>query len=242
MPEWIQAMVAWAMTPLSGAGEHHIAVIVSWHARCMVVGWNILLPLGMLVARFLKIPRLSQWPHKLDQRLWWLLHVRLQVAGCAMAAIGLALILGHGRDQGAMALWHHRLGWAVMSAALLQILGGMLRGTKGGPTDRTSLRGDHYDMTLRRRIFERVHKSLGWLCLPPVWAATALGLIMVDAPRWMPVVLTIWWVAFLAVFIHLQRTGRCYDTYHAIWGDDPGHPGNSRRPIGIWVRTHPTRG
>ena len=34
----------------------------------------------------------------------------------------------------------------------------------------------------------------------------------------------------------LQRQGRCIDTYQAIWGPDPRHPGNRLKPVGWGVR------
>ena len=38
----------WLNTPLSGGGQHHIAPWAMWHARCMVMAWGVLLPLGAL--------------------------------------------------------------------------------------------------------------------------------------------------------------------------------------------------
>jgi hypothetical protein len=90
-------------------------------------------------------------------------------------------------------------------------------------------------MTPRRVAFETVHKSLGWIAVPFALAATGLGLALVDAPRWMPLVLALWWIALVGAAIALQRAGRCIDTYQAIWGPDPAHPGNERKPIGWGV-------
>jgi hypothetical protein len=39
-----------------------------------------------------------------------------------------------------------------------------------------------------------------------------------------------------AAFARWQRAGRCIDTYQAIWGPDPAHPGNRRPPVGWGVR------
>ena len=42
-----------------------------------------------------------------------------------------------------------------------QVLGGYLRGSKGGPTDHR-LRGDHYDMTARRVWFGSSWRKWRW--------------------------------------------------------------------------------
>ena len=57
-----------------------------------------------------------------------------------------------------------------------------------------------------------------------------------DAPRWMAVVLALWWLALLMLFVWLQLNERCIDTYQAIWGPDSRHPGNQRKPIGWGIR------
>ncbi|MGL4239726.1 MAG: cytochrome b561 domain-containing protein, partial [Beijerinckiaceae bacterium] len=108
----------------------------------------------------------------------------------------------------------------------------------GGPTE-PSVRGDHYDMTARRRAFEHLHKSAGYLALALGVAAIVTGLWQANAPRWMWIALAAWWGLFLAAFVALQRRGLAFDTYQAIWGPDACHPGNARRPIGWGVRRPP---
>ena len=88
-------------------------------------------------------------------------------------------------------------------------------------------------MSPHRLPFERIHKSLGWLTVLSAMAVIALGLLVADAPRWMPLVLLAWWPALA---LRWQGQGRCIDTYQAIWGPDPVHPGNRQRPIGWGVR------
>lgn len=231
MPPWLQ----WLMTPLSGATEHWIQPATYWHARSMVLAWAILLPLGALVARFYKVRPGGGWPQTLDDTWWWHGHRLLQYSGCAVMLIGLWLAVAQAGRPGALAAWHQGLGWAVIVMALSQMLGGTLRGSKGGPTDR-QLRGDHYDMTTRRLAFEWVHKGLGWLSVGLSTAVIATGLVMVDAPRWMLLVLALWYAALVCAFWRLQRQGRCHDTYQAIWGPDPAHPGNAPRRKGFGVR------
>lgn len=230
--------MAWLAAPLSGAATHEIAPSVYWHARLMVLAWGTLLPLGALVARYFKVISHQDWPHRLDDQRWWHAHRWLQWGGVLLMTAGLAVALGRsatGEPAAGAARWHAALGWAVAALAWLQVAGGLLRGSKGGPTDR-ALRGDHYDMTLRRRWFERLHKALGWAALLLAGAVIGLGLAVADAPRWMAVALALWWAVLAALAWHWQRAGRCVDTYQAIWGPDPAHPGNRLAPIGWGVR------
>jgi hypothetical protein len=120
---------------------------------------------------------------------------------------------------------------------------GILRGSKGGPTDH-HMAGDHYDMTLWRVVFERVHKSLGWLAIGLALIVIVLGLLAADAPRWMLVALLVWWSVLSSIALQLQRRGCCIDTYQAIWGLYPNMPGLKRPPIGWGVHRnveHPWR-
>jgi hypothetical protein len=91
-------------------------------------------------------------------------------------------------------------------------------------------------MTPRRRIFERVHKSVGYVALILAVVEIGLGLWVVSAPRWMVIVLALWLAVLLAAFTALQAFGMNRDTYEAIWGPDTEHPGNTMRPIGLGVR------
>ncbi len=228
------------MSPLSGSTSHEIAPWALWHARSMVLAWGVMLPVGALVARFFKVLPSQGWPRTLDHKGWWHAHRALQWAGVAVMALGLWLVWsrpGSGANVplGTLIGTHQWTGWAVCALGALQVAGAMARGSKGGPTD-TTLRGDHYDMTPWRRVFERLHKGLGWLAVLASMGVMATGLVLADAPRWMPLLLLMWWLLLTAAFVHLQRSGRCVDTYQAIWGPNPAHPGNQRRPIGWGVR------
>lgn len=248
------AMLDWLMAPLSGSLVHHVDPWVAWHARAMVLAWGLLLPLGALAARYLKIAPGQDWPRELDHPLWWHLHRALQYGGLTLAAVGVLLVwpgaaaspggpagAAPGSTVAALQLpfdsvgLHGTLGWCVMALGAIQLASGWLRGSKGGPTGR-SMRGDHYDMSLRRRLFERMHKSLGWLSVALAVTVIGLGLYAADAPRWMPIALALWWFALGVWALRQQRAGRCVDTYQAIWGPDPRHPGNRLRPIGWGVR------
>ena len=228
------------MSPLSGSPDHAIAGALAWHARCMVLAWGLLLPLGVLAARFFKVLPGQGWPQRLDHKGWWHAHRGLQWAGVGVMAIGLVLVLSGSAGAASsadtrLAQFHAWAGWTVCVLGALQIASGLARGSKGGPTA-PQLRGDHYDMTPWRRQFERWHKAGGWLAVVAAAGVMASGLVLADAPRWMALTLALWWAALAGAFVHLQRSGRCVDTYQAIWGPDPAHPGNRLRPIGWGVR------
>lgn len=225
----------WLLQPLSGASEHAIALWAYWHARCMVLGWGVLLPLGALAARYFKVTPGQRWPDQLDNKAWWHAHRWLQWSGVAAMSAGAALAWGQGQGATLLAQLHGWAGWALVVLGWLQIVYGLRRGSKGGPTD-AQPRGDHYDMTPHRQHFERMHKGLGWLAVLAALGVTVLGLMVADAPRWMAVVLALWWLGLAAAAVLLQRRGHCVDTYQAIWGPDPRHPGNRLKPIGWGVR------
>lgn len=228
-------MIEWLLLPLSGSPHHTIEPWAAWHARSMVLGWGVLLPVGALAARYFKILPGQRWPEQLDSKAWWRAHRWLQWAGIGAMTVGAALAWGRGHGATAAAQLHAWAGWAVVAAGWVQIGVGLGRGSKGGPTD-VQARGDHYDMSARRRHFERVHKGLGWLTVLAAAAVLAAGLHVADAPRWMAVVLAGWWLLLAVLAWQWQRQGRCIDTYQAIWGPDPRHPGNRHKPIGWGVR------
>jgi hypothetical protein len=232
-------VIEWLTLPLSGATQHHIEPWAVWHARMMVLGWGVLLPVGALAARYFKVTARQRWPQELDNKAWWYAHCTLLGAGIAVVTIGAVLAWGQGGGGTEAARLHAWGGWALVALGWLQIAAGLGRGSKGGPTDE-QMRGDHYDMTPHRIWFERFHKSVGWLALLLSVAVTALGLQVADAPRWMAWILAAWWLVLALAAWRWQRQGRCVDTYQAIWGPDPCHPGNRLEPIGWGVhRRHP---
>lgn len=227
----------WLLTPIDPARLHDVGGLVAWHGRLMVLAWSVLFPLGVISARFFKILPGQDWPRQIDNRRWWYAHLSLQYTGGVAMLLALILIWqagGPGTWSGA----HGWLGYSVLTLGALQFLGGWFRGSKGGPTQ-PEMRGDHYDMTPRRILFERAHKSLGYVALLAGVTATATGLWTANAPNWMWLAIAGWWTLLAAVFVTLQRAGRAFDTYQAIWGPDPVHPGNSRKPIGCAVRRRP---
>ena len=118
---------------------------------------------------------------------------------------------------------------------LFQVAFGIFRGSKGGPSAcRTNgtFCGDHYSMTRWRRRFEFSHKFVGYLTLATAAGTVLVGLWDVNAPRGIWLLLTLWWFILIILSIALQKRSFALDTYQAIWGPDPIHPGNQLPPPG----------
>ncbi len=231
-------MWEWLLAPMDPARAHEVGLHLSWHARLMVAAWGILAPLGILIARYFKIAPGQNWPETLDHRFWWNTHRLCQYSACALMVVGLGLILS-APTGGTTAGPHSLLGWSLVILAAVQVLGGLFRGTKGGPTEPApdgSLHGDHYDMTPRRLAFEYLHKGAGYTALALSAATILTGLWQANGPNWMWVSLCIWWAALIGAAVELQRRGMAIDTYQAIWGPNPALPGNQRKPVGLGIR------
>ena len=224
----------WLITPWSGASEHMVPDWLAWHARCMVLAWGVLLPVGVVAARYYKVLPSQDWPRILDHKAWWITHRLTQYMGVALMLVGVSLSWKQQLNDSPLASIHTYAGWTLVAAGVFQVLGGLLRGSKGGPTDQ-QLRGDHYDMTTRRVWFEYLHKTVGWSCMALSIVVIVLGLSMADAPKWMWLTLALWWTALLCWAIYLQSQRRSIDTYQAIWGPSAQHPGNALMPIGWGV-------
>lgn len=211
------------MAPIDASRAHQVGAFVSYHGRIMVFAWGVIVPLAIVTARFFKILPWQKWPTKLDNSIWWRIHWKGQGFAVGISFVGLALILL--ADISAASKLHRVMGYVVLASGLLQILSGVLRGSKGGPTDAT-LRGDHFDMTPRRRWFEFIHKSFGYALLAFSAATILTGLWAANGPLWMWLVLITWWAALAVAVLALQLFVGSYDTYQAHWGADPRLPGN----------------
>lgn len=229
-------MWEWLIAPIDPARAHEVGFAISWHARLMVLGWGVLAPLAVLVARFFKVLPQQDWPRELDNTLWWRSHWIGQTLVFVLSIVGLALVLPS--DWQNMSL-HNWLGYAVFAGVILQVGLGIFRGSKGGPTAPAadgSIRGHHYDMTPWRKMFEALHKAMGYALLVLAAVTILFGLWKANGPVWMWLSLVVLWSALIGAFVVLQRRGMAVDTYQAIWGDDPKHPGNRLPSPGWGVR------
>jgi succinate dehydrogenase/fumarate reductase cytochrome b subunit len=216
-----------------------------WHAAIMLLCWLILVPAGVLTARYFKVTRAQNYPAQLDNKFWWHWHLRLQYSAWVLMNLAFGLIVSIRWDGDvsslAGALWPSGLhGWFGIIALLFawgQIFSGWLRGSRGGPPAgwqvqlasfdaSTAPPGDHYDMTPRRHRFEAWHKLGGYLAWFSAVVAGQTGLWLLQAPVWAFALHGLACVIPALLFVHFARQKRWLPTYQAIWGPDRRHPGN----------------
>lgn len=242
--DFLERAIEWLAAPVSGAAAHYVEPWVSLHGRLMVFAWAILMPVGIVIARFYKVTPSQDWPRQLDNPFWMITHKMLGQATGLIMVFGLALVVLATPGDSPWRSFHAAAGWVVVLLGLAAIVGSLFRGTHGGPLVPYTRKpkppgtwgGDHYDMTPRRRFFERVHKSVGYLGLALSVAAILSGLAAADALVWMWLALALWWPGLIVVFALLQSQGRCIDTYQAIWGIDEDLSGNRVPPIGWGIQ------
>ena len=214
-------------------GSGALPAAMAAHGAMMIVAWGCLLPLGGLVARYFKVTPRQDFPRVVENPFWWNCHRALQYAGAALATAAAATILW--QTGGHVATLHGRCGLAVMTVAWLQVASPLFRGSKGGPTgagataaDAGTWRGDHFDMTRRRRVFEAWHKPAGWTLIVLGQLTILLGLDLVDAPAWILGVAALMMAALGLALLDSYLRGRWVDTHEALWG-----PGMRPRPPAI---------
>ncbi|MCB1407406.1 MAG: hypothetical protein KDK01_14420 [Rhodobacteraceae bacterium] len=225
--------------------EFHIAWLdwtlpIHWnyHAWLMVLCWFVLVPFGVMSIRYFKnkpTPRgLPRGVGKFDRLfIWWIMHIWTLYTAIALSLLGAAVALvTSGRFSGSLHAW---FGALTIIFGTLQIIVAWQRGSHGGhnhlssdPADPSTWRGDHFDMTPRRRWFEAYHKPGGYLALFLATGAVATGLMQF----WMPLIAVALPLLFLGIFalvVVLEGRGYRHDTYRAVFGTDPDLPGNKMR-------------
>ena len=128
------------------------------HGVLMLLGWGVLLPAGVLIARYLK------WKGP----LWLKLHIGLQISGLALGLAGLILALLQFGPLGGSLGGHSLMGLLVSALGLLQPINGVLRPKKGAIS------------TPRRRAWEVVHKGVGWFALALAVPTLVTGMLTLD--------------------------------------------------------------
>lgn len=158
------------------------------HASLVAIAWLVLLPAGVIMARYFKVTRGQDYPRVVENLFWWKWHRLRQYSGLWLALIGV-YVAYHALGGWYLTNLHTLTGLAAMAIGLLQVVSTWFRGIKGGPTqsganpmDPATWRGDHYDMTRRRRIFEAWHRMMGFVAIALAFTAAALGLHWLDAP------------------------------------------------------------
>jgi len=238
------------VTSASSAAVHiptqvHLAwlgrtVEIHWdrHAMLLTTVWFVLVPVAIFAIRYFKpaptpygIPRGTG---RFDRRLlWWTIHWALLYTAMALALAGatLALVVSSGFSGSV----HGACGLAATALGALQIVSAWQRGSHGGkhgaaadPDRPETWRGDHFDMTPRRRWFEAYHRSGGYAALAFALAAVATGL----AQHW------VWTAAVVAaaatglgllLVVVFEGLEWRQDTYRSVYGNHPDHPHNRAR-------------
>ncbi len=208
------------------------------HAYLMFVTWFVLVPLGIMAIRFLK-PKPTLWgiPRgvgKFDPLfIFWGLHTWSLYAAIALSIIATAIAIFV--SNGFSGSLHSYFGIGTVLVGALQIVSAWQRGSHGGrnhinsdPDDPATWRGDHYDMTTRRRWFEAYHKTGGYFAILLALGAVATGLMQF----WMPVIAVVLVFILAGAFvliIVMEGYGYRQDTYRSVYGNHPDNPFNKMR-------------
>jgi hypothetical protein len=215
-----------------------IPVHWNYHAIFMLVIWFVLVPLCIVTIRFGK-PRPR--PHGIREEIrltnaawWWFsLHKYGLYLAIALSLAGAAVALTvSGGFSGSL---HSMFGLSAIALGCLQVVSAWLRGKHGGryyfkadPNDPATWRGDHYDMTPRRRRFEAYHKTAGYFAACFALGAVASGLMQFPIPA-LAILIPVWILAILILCVVLEYKGLRHDGYRAAFGNDPDHPYNRAR-------------
>ncbi|MEM1401520.1 MAG: cytochrome B, partial [Pseudomonadota bacterium] len=97
----------------------------------MVLAWSFLFPIGILVARFMKVTPGQDWPRVVDNKAWWHTHLSTQYCGGVAVVLALWLVYQVTGFRSTVEL-HRYFGWITVGLCALQFVAGWLRGTKGG--------------------------------------------------------------------------------------------------------------
>lgn len=210
----------------------------TYHAFLMFGIWFVLVPLCIISIRFFK-PRPStygiQTKIKLTNIRWWWFNVHkyglFLAIGLSLAGVAVALVVSKGFSGSV----HSLFGIMTVILGCLQVGSALLRGTHGGryynnadPDDPTTWRGDHFDMTPRRRMFEAYHKNAGYFTGFFAVGAVASGLMQYPISALMVLALVVAFL-FFALWVVLEHKGLKYDGYRAVFGINPEHPHNKAR-------------
>jgi len=238
---------SWLNEPLRAASYESLTQPVQLHGLLMALAAGVMMPLAVLITRYFKILPSQDWPRELNRRFWWISHLVLAY-GASVVAAGALVPVFMAWPDGAnhLAHGHALIGWLVIAMLLALLINGWQRGSSGGPGKPApgtlgplhGVAGDHYDMTARRRWFERTHKLLGYLLLAVLFVGVLSGLWRASAPRWTLVLLATWWVMLLLLALRWERQGRCIDGYQAAWGPSMAHPGNRIPELGWGSRRY----
>jgi len=139
------------------------------HGSCMITGWGLLLPNGMLVARYFKL-------HPESGAAWFKFHRICQPLGLVVSTIGWIIALAsfdvfQDRDTRFV---HGLVGSLVMALGWLQPLNAYFRPHVPSSPDTPK--------TTKRIIWEHYHRGAGWFCFFMALFTVFLGTTMIPLP------------------------------------------------------------
>ena len=208
------------------------------HGILMLTVWIVLVPLCITIMRFHKPPPSEKGivrDVKLRHREWWFFSIHkfglffamsLAIAGSAFAW------LASGGFSGSVHAW---FGSITVLLGVTQIISSQFRGTRGGkyregadPDNPDTWRGDQYDHTPKRRMFEAIHKTTGYFTLFFAIGAVGSGLMQYHMPglTLAVVLIVLIWLAAWAIY---DFKGRAHDGYRVAHGYGLEHPYNKER-------------
>jgi len=210
----------------------------TYHAVLMTFTWLFLVPLCILIIRFGKPrPTFSGLKRKVaiyHREWWWFSAHKYGMMVAMLLSLG-GGIVAIAVSRGFSGTVHSVFGILAITLGVVQIVAGWLRGRHGGkyyytadPKDPSTWFGDHYNMTLRRQIFEAYHKNAGYFAAFCALAAVASGLMQYSLPWLLAAVITLFVLALVCAAV-LDFSGLKYDGYKAAHGTDPEHPFNKAR-------------
>ncbi len=234
--DYLNYVIGWLSDPLAGAVRRQEPLLFTLHGWINLFAVGFALPVGAIIARYFKVTRRQDWPRQVDSKFWWRGHLLLSYLGVALMIAAQVPIanFSHFLDLRGFSqlklthLAHFASGWLFLLMGIFIVFTGWLRGSKGGPTDK-QLRGDHYDLTERRLLFEAIHKKVGYALLTLSCFVAITGLFAAAMPRWSLGLLIIWWSFLLLLSFRYELGGKQIPTYQATWGLKLEHPGNRRR-------------
>jgi len=175
------------------------------HAVLMLIAWTVLYPAGVLFARFTR----HKQSVKMGMPYWFRWHVIFQVSGSVFLLTGFVLALLMPKQDGHFSGVHNKVGLAVVIATVLQPLNALVR-----PHPKPE--------TLKRKIWEHVHKGLGYGAAMMSIAAVIIGMRWTIKPEVpMPFVMLylgiIGCLSVLFVVLEMDRRKK----HHALAAADP---------------------
>lgn len=209
-----------------------------YHAVFMVLIWMVLVPVAILTLRYHKPkPTFKGLTRKLTrfEPTWAFFNFHKYGLYYGIGLSFLGFLVAFTVNRGFSGTVHSYFGIATVILGVLQGVSAYNRGGHGGrhyekndPNNPATWRGDHYDMTPRRKRFEAYHKTLGYVTMFCAVGAVASGLTQYPM-RWLAWSIAGLAVAYVVWAVVREYKGTVYDTYRAAFGTDPEAPFNKLR-------------